>query len=117
MMSWILLIVVLIALVIIGTWAWGTIVGRGTVMEAPDTAVDTNEENLRALEEGRFDDLRFDVVTRGYRQDQVDALLAAVERRLGAELVASDGSADDSAEASAAGVATSLPLSAEKELD
>lgn len=117
MMSWILLIVVLIALVIIGTWAWGTIVGRGTVMEAPDTAVDTNEENLRALEEGRFDDLRFDVVTRGYRQDQVDALLAAVERRLGAEPVASDGSADDSAEPSAAGVATSLPLSAEKELD
>lgn len=117
MMSWILLIVVLIALVIIGTWAWGTIVGRGTVMEAPDTAVDTNEENLRALEEGRFDDLRFDVVARGYRQDQVDALLAAVERRLGAESVASDGSADDSAEASAAGEATSLPLSAEKELD
>ena len=56
-------------------------------------------------------------MTRGYRQDQVDALLAAVERRLGAELVASDGSTDDSAEASAAGVATSLPLSAEKELD
>ena len=86
-------------------------------MEAPDTAVDTNEENLRALEEGRFDDLRFDVVTRGYRQDQVDALLAAVERRLGAESVASDGSADDSAEPSAAGEATSLPLAAEKELD
>ncbi|OFK68766.1 MULTISPECIES: DivIVA domain-containing protein [unclassified Corynebacterium] len=117
MMSWILLIVVLIALVIIGTWAWGSIVGRGTVMEAPDTAVDTNEENLRALEEGRFDDLRFDVVTRGYRQDQVDALLAAVERRMGAAPVASDGSADDSAEPSPAGAATSLPLSAEKELD
>lgn len=81
MMSWILLIVVLIALIIIGTWAWGSIVGRGTVMDTPDTPVDVDFENLRALEEGRFDDLRFDVVPRGYRQDQVDALLAAVERR------------------------------------
>ena len=82
MLSWILLIVVLIALVIVGTWAWGSLVGRGPVVEAPDRAVDTDYENLRALDEGRFDDLRFDVVARGYRQDQVDALLAAVERRL-----------------------------------
>lgn len=82
MMSWILLIVVLIALIIIGSWAWGSIVGRGTVMDTPDEAVDVDSENLRALEEGRFDDLRFDVVPRGYRQDQVDALIAAVERRL-----------------------------------
>lgn len=84
MMSWILLIVVLIALIIIGSWAWGSIVGRGTVMDTPDEAVDVDAENLRALEEGRFDDLRFDVVPRGYRQDQVDALIAAVERRLSA---------------------------------
>lgn len=90
-------------------------------MEAPDQAVDTNEENLRALEEGRFDDLRFDVVARGYRQDQVDALLAAVERRMGAAPVSSasslDSSADDSAEPSAETGARSLPLSAEKGLD
>ncbi|OFP62857.1 cell division protein DivIVA [Corynebacterium sp. HMSC074C01] len=94
MLSWILLIVVLIALVIIGTWAWGSLVGRGTVMEAPDKAVNTNAENLRAFEEGRFDDLRFDVVARGYRQDQVDALLAEVERRA---KVASEASAKPSA--------------------
>ena len=84
MMSWILLIVVLIALVIIGTWAWGSIVGRGTVMDTPDELVDVDLENLRALDDGRFDDLRFDVVPRGYRQDQVDALIAAVERRMSA---------------------------------
>lgn len=100
MMSWILLIVVLIALIIIGTWAWGSFVGRGPVMDAPDKAVDTDRENLRALEEGRFDDLRFDVVARGYRQDQVDALLAAVERRSGAKAAPSGASADDSAESS-----------------
>lgn len=97
MMSWILLIVVLIALVIIGTWAWGSLVGRGTVMEAPDKAVDTDHENLRALDEGRFEDLRFDVVARGYRQDQVDALLAAVERRMKAAPAASDASGEPSA--------------------
>ena len=94
MMSWILLIVVLVALIIIGSWAWGSIVGRGTVMDTPDEAVDVDAENLRALEEGRFDDLRFDVVARGYRQDQVDALLAEVERRA---KVASEASAKPSA--------------------
>ncbi|HIX79785.1 MAG TPA: DivIVA domain-containing protein [Candidatus Corynebacterium faecipullorum] len=98
MLSWILLIVVLIALVIIGTWAWGSLVGRGPVMEAPDKAVDINYENLRALDEGRFDDMRFDVVARGYRQDQVDALLAAVERRLkAAPATSSDASSEPSA--------------------
>ena len=51
MMSWILLIVVLIALVIIGTWAWGSIVGRGTVMDTPDEPVDVDLENLRALDD------------------------------------------------------------------
>ena len=97
MLSWILLIVVLIALVIIGTWAWGSLVGRGPVMEAPDKAVDINYENLRALDEGRFDDMRFDVVARGYRQDQVDALLAAAERRLkAAPATSSDASSEPS---------------------
>ena len=121
MMSWILLIVVLIALIIIGTWAWGSFVDRGPVMDAPDKAVDTDRENLRALEEGRFDDLRFDVVARGYRQDQVDALLAAVERRSGAKVASSgastDVSAEPSVEAEAEPTTMSLPPAAEKELD
>ena len=106
MMSWILLIVVLISLIIIGSWAWGSIVGRGTVMDTPDEAVDVDCENLRALEEGRFDDLRFDVVPRGYRQDQVDALIAAVERRL----TAPHGS-------SAVPAGANVPLESEKGLD
>ncbi|TRX36752.1 DivIVA domain-containing protein [Corynebacterium guaraldiae] len=99
MMSWILLIVVLIALIIIGTWAWGSFVGRGPVMGAPDKAVNTDRENLRALEEGRFDDLRFDVVARGYRQDQVDALLAAVERHWGAKAASSGELSEPSVQA------------------
>lgn len=106
MMSWILLIVVLISLIIIGSWAWGSIVGRGTVMDTPDEAGDVDCENLRALEEGRFDDLRFDVVPRGYRQDQVDALIAAVERRL----TAPHGS-------SAVPAGANVPLESEKGLD
>lgn len=106
MMSWILLIVVLISLIIIGSWAWGSIVGRGTVMDTPDEAVDVDAENLRALEEDRFDDLRFDVVPRGYRQDQVDALIAAVERRL----TAPHGSP-------AVPAGANVPLESEKGLD
>ena len=82
MMSWILLIVVLLALIVIGTWVSAVIFGRGTVMETPDAATDVTEGNLRALYSGSFDDLRFDVAPRGYRQDQVDELLAAVETLL-----------------------------------
>ena len=82
MMSWILLFVVLLALIVIGTWASAAIFGRGTVMETPDKATDVTEGNLRALHSGSFDDLRFDVAPRGYRQDQVDELLAAVEALL-----------------------------------
>ena len=36
MLSWIVLIVVLIAFIVIGTWLWGSIFGPGTVMDPPD---------------------------------------------------------------------------------
>ncbi|MDO5032023.1 DivIVA domain-containing protein [Corynebacterium sp.] len=85
MLSWIVLIVVLAALVVLGTWLSGRLFGRTTVMEKPDEARNLMEDNRAALEAGHWEKIRFDVVTRGYRQDQVDDLLTALEERLRAE--------------------------------
>ena len=85
MLSWILLIVVLLALVVLGTWAWGSIFGRGEVLDDLDEKRDVLANNQRALQDGNFDDIKFDVVSHGYRQSQVDALLAEVEKRYRSE--------------------------------
>ncbi|WP_253254929.1 cell division protein DivIVA [Corynebacterium striatum] len=82
MLSWILLIAVLLALVILGTWVWGSIFGRGEVFSDLDEHRDLVKDNREALREDRFDDIRFDVVSYGYRQTQVDALLNELEKRL-----------------------------------
>lgn len=82
MLSWIMLLVVLIALVIIGTWAWGSIFGRGEVMHPLDEPEDVRKNNRAAVREGCLDKVKFEVVPRGYRQDQVDDLLAQLEEQL-----------------------------------
>lgn len=82
MLSWIVLIVVLVALVILGTWAWGTIFGRGEVLPPLDEPRSVMASNRRAVEEGDFRAIAFEVVPRGYHQDQVDDLLAALEAKL-----------------------------------
>lgn len=82
MLSWIVLIVVLIAFIVIGTWLWGSIFGPGTVMDPPDEPQKVLENNRVAAAQGRFDDVQFEVVPRGYRQDQVDDLLSQLEQEL-----------------------------------
>ncbi len=82
MLSWIVLIVVLIAFIVIGTWLWGSVFGPGTVMDPPDEPQKVLENNRAAAAQGRFEDVQFEVVPRGYRQDQVDDLLAQVEKEL-----------------------------------
>lgn len=85
MLSWIVLIVVLIAFVVLGTWAWGAIFGRGEMLPPLDEPQAVMAKNRRALAEGDFSSIAFEVVPRGYRQDQVDDLLAALEAKLRAE--------------------------------
>ena len=80
MLSWIVLIVVLIAFIVIGTWLWGSIFGPGTVMDPPDEPQKVLENNRAAAAQGRFEDVQFEVVPRGYRQDQVDDRLAQREQ-------------------------------------
>ncbi len=82
MPTWILLVLVLMALTVLGTWFWGKIFGRGEVlppMDAPTTVISDNRELIRAGEVG---DVRFEMVTRGYRPDQVDDALATLQEEL-----------------------------------
>lgn len=83
MLSWILLIVVLAALVVLGIWASGHLFGRGEALPPMEETHDVIEANKRAVEQGRLDDIALEVVPRGYRQDQVDALIAQLASRSG----------------------------------
>ncbi|WP_448853448.1 DivIVA domain-containing protein [Corynebacterium frankenforstense] len=74
MLSWIFLIVVLVLLVIVGTWIAGRLLGRGE----PEPAADPEEvaaANERAVAAGDLDAVRFELVPRGYRPEQVEAVL------------------------------------------
>lgn len=76
MWPWILLIVVLLALIVLGTWFWGMIFGRGEVLEPIDDPATVREDNRLAVGAGRIDDVQFELVTRGYRPEQVDDVIA-----------------------------------------
>lgn len=82
MLSWIFLVAVVAALVIIGTAVTSRFVADHEVepAEASTAASPAHQKgvlraNRHALLTGAVEDIRFDVVPYGYRQDQVDALL------------------------------------------
>ncbi|WPF66966.1 MULTISPECIES: DivIVA domain-containing protein [unclassified Corynebacterium] len=81
-LMWILLILVLGALTVVGTWAWGRIFGRGEVDAPVLDQARVREHNQEALDRGDLDDVRFDLVIRGYRPDQVDAVVEALWQRI-----------------------------------
>lgn len=78
MLSWLLLILIIAAIAVFGLWVSASIFGRGEVLPPMDAPADVIEANRIAVAEGRFDDIALEVVPRGYRQDQVDALIAAL---------------------------------------
>lgn len=82
MLSWILLLVVLAAVVVLGTWFWGTVFGRGEVLDPIDEPATLVDDNRAAVAEGRPEDVRFEMVTRGYRPEQVDAVIDEFTHRL-----------------------------------
>ena len=75
MLSWILLIVALVVFALLGMWLFSAIFGRGEALPPMENTADVKESNRLAVAEGRFDDIQLEVVQRGYRMDQVDALL------------------------------------------
>lgn len=82
MLSWIVLIAILILLIIFGTWAWSATFGWFDGLGTPDADIDVPRANRSAVENNRFEDIAFDVVARGYRQDQVDDVIESLANRL-----------------------------------
>lgn len=82
MLSWILLIVVLAALVVLGTWFWGTVFGRGEVLEPIDDPDTLRADNRAAVSAGETEKVRFPLVTRGYRPELVDDVIAQLKDEL-----------------------------------
>ncbi|KAA8723132.1 hypothetical protein [Corynebacterium phocae] len=82
MFSWIVLIVLLAGIVIVAVPLSAKTLGRGSLLTAPDSKIGTKERmqaNRAAAAEGNLDAVAFDVVSHGYRQDQVDDLIAALQ--------------------------------------
>lgn len=76
MLSWIVLILSLVLFSMLGLWLFSAVFGRGEALPPMPPTADVREANRLAVEEERFDDIQLEVVHRGYRMDQVDALLA-----------------------------------------
>lgn len=76
MLTWIVMIVVLAALIVLFTWLFAKMFGRGEqAMPLPDNE-EIIEHNRRVVGLGDIDDIVFETVLRGYRQDQVDDVIA-----------------------------------------
>ncbi|MEH0147988.1 cell division protein DivIVA [Corynebacterium sp. Q4381] len=76
MFSWLVLILALILFSMLGMLLFSAIFGRGEALPAMEDTANVKAANREAVEEGRFDDIQLEVVHRGYRMDQVDALIA-----------------------------------------
>lgn len=69
------MIIVLIALIVIFTWVFAKLFGRGEqTLPLPENN-EIVEHNRQAVGEGNVDNIMFDTVIRGYRQDQVDDVI------------------------------------------
>ena len=70
-----LVIIVCLGIFAVAVWyLFSVLFGRGEEL-APVEHSDLMAANAQAIAEGRFADLRFELVPRGYRQDQVDAVI------------------------------------------
>lgn len=76
MLSWILLILVIAIVCLLGTMVSIHLFGRGEALPPVAETTDVIARNTRAVHEGDFGEITLEVVHRGYRMDQVDALIA-----------------------------------------
>ncbi|QGU07006.1 hypothetical protein COCCU_05300 [Corynebacterium occultum] len=82
MLTWIFLILALIVLTVLFTWIFGTLFGRGEILPPADEGEDVIQRNRECLAVRDLDGLSFDVVPRGYRPDQVEALIRDLKKQL-----------------------------------
>lgn len=82
MLTWILMIIILAALVVLFSWLFARLFGRGEPIEAIALNDEVIEQNRVAVGSGNLDDIMFETVLRGYRQDQVDDVIAHLRWQL-----------------------------------
>lgn len=82
MLNWILLILLLMIMIIFLTWVFSNVFGRGEPTLPAVASADTVRSNSHAIAAGKLDDIQFDLVPRGYRQDQVDAVIEELMTQL-----------------------------------
>lgn len=93
-LSWIVLILVLALVSILGVRLFAEVFGRGEALPPMPASEEVKEANRRAVEEGNFGDIQLEVVHRGYRMDQVDALIAQLAGETPAPAVAPDAAGE-----------------------
>lgn len=86
-LSWIVLIIALVIFSVLGVLLFAAIFGRGEALPPMMESADVKQANREAIAQGRYADLQLEVVHRGYRMDQVDALIA--------QLTGQEGAGDD----------------------
>ncbi|WP_080795594.1 DivIVA domain-containing protein [Corynebacterium pacaense] len=82
MLTWILMIIVLAALVVLFTFFFATVFGRGERTMPLPSNDEVLEYNRTRLEHGEIDEIMFDTVLRGYRQDQVDDVIEELRHQI-----------------------------------
>ncbi|AEG81365.1 putative secreted protein [Corynebacterium ulcerans 809] len=82
MVSWIVLIVLLVIFVAVLSWLLGMLFGRGEAVEPLAASLGLMSQNADAVRRGDLESVRFDTVLRGYRQDQVDAVIGELEQQV-----------------------------------
>lgn len=95
MVVWLMIIVSLVVVVALLTLIFGKALGRGEVMPPLVDNLSLQELNREAIAAQRYDSITFDTVVRGYRQDQVDAVIAQLEAEI-ARLRSGEATATDS---------------------
>ena len=83
MLSWILLTIIIALVCVIGLMISSRVFGRGEALEPLPPSADIIEGNRRAVEAGDLDGITLEVVHRGYRMDQVDALVEQLAAQRG----------------------------------
>ncbi|NLF90665.1 MAG: DivIVA domain-containing protein [Corynebacterium marinum] len=81
MFSWVLLVIVLAAFVVLGVWFWGSVFGRGEVLPPLDPD-ETRRLNQQAVGARDLDSVQFELVYRGYRPEQVDDVIGRLSEQL-----------------------------------
>lgn len=82
MVSWIVLIVLLVIFVAVLSWLLGMLFGRGEAVEPLAASLGLTSQNVDTVRRGDLESVRFDTVLRGYRQDQVDAVIGELEQQV-----------------------------------